>query len=100
MGDGNKGGGEDGVNSKGPNDYLQGGVTGIASVWQRNMGGNRCNEGGPGEFLPQDFSTNFRNDGADGQRQGMVVVIGGRGAVGDRALDDEGVNVKATGNHF
>ena len=43
--------------------------------------------------------TDYGGDITEGQRQGMVVGLGGRGAGGNRAMSDEGVLAEAAGNH-
>ena len=35
----------------------------------------------------------------EGIRRGVLVGLGGSGAVGDRAMDDEGVRAEGSGNH-
>ena len=61
------------------------------------MGGGGCDDNGPGEFPSQDCKRDFGDDNKEGKRQGMVVELGGRGAGGDKALNDKGVCAETEG---
>ena len=63
------------------------------------MGGYGRDDDGTGWLPSLDLQTNCRYNGAKGQTQRMVVVLGEYGAVGDRDLSDMIIRAKVAGKN-
>ena len=62
------------------------------------MGGNGCNDDGPGGIPSQYCNTGCRDAGTEGRWREMGVGLGGCGAGGDKDLANKGVIVETIGN--
>ena len=62
MGHGSKGAIKDRSNSASPGIDIQGGDTVSAIIWQRDLGGDRVDDQGPGGITPSGGTTNHWDD--------------------------------------
>ena len=83
----------------GTGDDVQVSGSDVATLWERELGSDRCDAEGDGGVPPLDGSEDIRNSILASWGGRMGVVIGGGGLGGGVDVASEGVNLEAEGYH-